>query len=74
MAKITVIRTNNKFTMYKQVARRKGRGSKFQWNAKAQYVITYTGNHFVRSEDYPDKVFKSFEEADKEWVYLTLRY
>ncbi len=71
MAKTTVVRTNKKFTMYKQVARRKGRGSKFQWNAKSQYVITYSG------EDYPNKparVFNSFEDADKEWVYLTLRY
>jgi hypothetical protein len=57
--------------MYKQVARRKGRGSKFQWNAKAQYVITYAGGHYTNK---PSKVFKSFEEADKEWVYMTLRY
>jgi len=71
MAKTTVIRTNKKFTMYKQVARRKGRGSKFQWNAKAQYVITYAGESYHGK---PTKVFKTFEDADKEWVYLTLRY
>lgn len=71
MAKTTVIRTNKMFTMYKQVARRKGRGSKFQWNAKSQYVITYAGKQYRGK---PTKVFKSFVEADKEWVYLTLRY
>lgn len=71
MAKTTVIRTNKRFTMYKQVARRKGRGSKFQWNAKSQYVITYAGESYSGK---PTKVFKSFEDADKEWVYLTLRY
>lgn len=71
MAKITVVRSNKLFTLYKRVARRRGRGSKFQWNAKAQYVITYAGEHYANK---PSKVFKSFEEADKEWVYMTLKY
>ena len=66
MAKTTVVRTNKLFTMYRKVARNKGRGSKFQWNAKTQYVFTYA--------DKTSKVFKSFEDADKEWVYLTLRH
>jgi hypothetical protein len=71
MAKITVIRSNKKFTLYKRVARRKGRGSKFQWNAKSQYVITYTTEEYKGK---PGKVFNTFEDADKEWVYLTLRH
>lgn len=71
MAKVTVIRTNKNFTMYKRVARRKGRGSKFQWNAKSQYVITYAGEPY---KDKPTKVFKTFEEADREWVYMILKY
>lgn len=71
MSKTTVIRTNRLFTMYRRVARRKGRGSKFQWNAKSQYVITYATDEYNGK---PGKVFKTFEEADKEWVYLTLRY
>jgi hypothetical protein len=71
MAKTTVIRTNKKFTMYKQVARRKGRGSKFQWNAAAQYIITYAGEPYKNK---PSKVFKTFEEADKEWVYMILKH
>ena len=71
MAKTTVIRTNKLFTMYKQVARRKGRGSKFQWNAKSQYIITYAG---VTYKNKPARVFKTFEEADKEWVFLTLKH
>ena len=71
MSKVTVLRTNKNFTMYKRVARRKGRGSKFQWNAKSQYVITYAGEHY---KDKPVKVFKTFEEADKEWVYMILKY
>lgn len=71
MAKTTVIRTNKLFTMYKQVARRKGRGSKFQWNAKSQFVITYSGENYHGK---PTKVFKTFEEADKAWVFLTLKH
>lgn len=71
MAKVTVVRSNKLFTLYKRVERCKGRGSKFQWNAKAQYVITYTSENYAKK---PSKVFKSFEEADKEWVYLTLKY
>jgi hypothetical protein len=71
MAKVTVVRSNKLFTLYKRVARRKGRGSKFQWNAQAQYVITYDG---WLDADKPSKVFKSFEEADKEWVYMTLKH
>lgn len=71
MAKVTVIRSNKLFTMYKRVARRRGRGNKFQWNASPQYVITYSGEAYVNK---PSKVFKTFEEADKEWIYLTLRY
>lgn len=71
MSKVTVLRTNKNFTMYKRVARRKGRGSKFQWNAKSQYVITYAGEYY---KDKPVKVFKTFEEADREWVYMILKY
>lgn len=71
MAKTTVVRTNKQFTMYRSVGRNKGRGAKFQWNAKSQYVITYSGEHYPNK---PTKVFKSLEEANKEWVYLTLRY
>ncbi len=71
MAKETVVRSNKLFTMYKRVARRRGRGAKFQWNAEAQYVITYAGGYYA---DKPSRVFKSFKEADKEWVYLTLKY
>lgn len=71
MAKTTVIRTNKLFTMYKRVERARGRGVKFQWNAKAKYVITYAGESYHGK---PTKVFKSFEDADKEWVYLVLRY
>ncbi len=69
MSKVTVLRTSKNFTMYKRVARRKGRGSKFQWNAKSQYVITYAGDRYKDV-----KVFKTFEEADKEWVYMILKY
>ena len=68
MAKVTVVRTNKDFTIHKRVERRKGRGSKFQWNCKPQYVITRKGNKV------PIKVFKTFEEADKEWVYMILKY
>lgn len=71
MAKVTVIRSNKLFTMYKRVARRKGRGSKFQWNAKSQFVITYSGKAYNSK---PPRVFKTFEEADKEWIYLTLKH
>ena len=71
MAKTTVIRTNKLFTMYKQVSRRKGRGSKFQWNSKSQYIITHVGETYKNK---PPKVFKTFEEADKEWVYMMLKY
>ena len=71
MSKTTVVRTSKLFTMYRKVARRRGRGSKFQWNAKTQYVITYSSEPY---KGMPAKVFNSFEEANKEWVYLTLRY
>lgn len=71
MAKVTVIRSNKLFTMYKRVARCRGRGSKFQWNAKSQYVITYACEHY---ENKPSKVFKTFDEADKEWVFMILKY
>lgn len=71
MAKITVIRTNKLFNMYKRIARRKGRGSKFQWNAKPQFLITYAGEDYKNT---PAKVFKTFEDADKEWIYLILRH
>jgi len=71
MAKVTVIRSNKLFTMYRRVARRKGRGSKFQWNAKSQFIITYSGEVYKNK---PSRVFKTFEEADKEWIYLTLKH
>ena len=71
MAKVTVIRTNKNFTLHKRVERRKGRGSKFQWNCKPQYVITYACEPYKNK---PSKVFKTLEEADKEWVYMTLKY
>jgi hypothetical protein len=65
--KNVVVRTNKNFTMYKQVIRLRGRGSKFQWNAKSRYVITKANSML------PIKVFKTFEEADKEWVYMILK-
>ena len=82
MAKVTVVRKMKNFVMYKRVARRRGRGCKFQWNAKSKYVITYADakSKYVityADEHYatkPTKVFNTLEEADKEWVYLTLRY
>ena len=71
MTKTTVIRTNKLFTMDKQVARRRGRGSKFQWNAKSPYVITHAGETYKNTLP---KVYKTFEDADKEWIYLTLKH
>jgi len=71
MAKTTVVRTSKLFTMYRKVARHRGRGCKFQWNAKTQYIITYSSEKY---KSMPTKVFKTLEEANKEWVYLTLRY
>jgi hypothetical protein len=66
--KNTVIRTNKNFTMYKQILKPKGRGSKFQWNVKPRYVITRVNSLL------PIKVFKTFEEADKEWIYMILKH
>lgn len=71
MANTTVVRSNKLFTMYKRVEKPKGRGSKFQWNAKPQFIITYSGSQYFNR---PSKVFNTLEEADKEWVYLTLRH
>lgn len=69
--KNTIIRTTKNFTMHKIVTKPKGRGSKFQWNAKPQFVITYSGGPYKNK---PSKVFNTFEEADKEWVYMILKY
>ncbi len=71
MAKTTVVRTNKLFTMYRTVARRRGRGSNFQWNVKAKYTITYAGGEY---KGIPVKVFKTLDEADKEWIYLMLKH
>lgn len=71
MAKNGIVRSNRLFVMYRRVAKKRGRGSKFQWNAKAQYAITYIGPDFQNT---PTKVFKTLEEADKEWVYLMLKH
>lgn len=69
---MNIIRIHKMFTMYRKVAKRRGRGSKFQWNVKpTQYVITYSSERY---KNIPTKVFNSFEDADKEWVYMILRY
>ena len=70
MSKTKVIRTTAYMTMYRKVERRRGRGANFQWNAQNQYLLVsnHPGKPLITNH------FKTFEEADREWVYLTLRY
>ena len=68
MSKIKVIRTNKNFTMHQIAERKRGRGAKFQWNSTCTYVIT------AHKANIESKRFKTFDEADKEWVYLILMF
>lgn len=64
-----VIRKHKKFTLYRSSpSKPRGRGAKFQWNVESEYAI------ISFEPDYPEKKFKTLAEADKEWVYLVLKY
>lgn len=39
MLKQTIVHQDRKVTMIKKIGKVRGRGSKFQWNAKPKYVV-----------------------------------
>lgn len=65
MSKVTVFRTNKHFTMYESYGLKRGPGYTLQPNDKPTYFIVLT-------DTYTTKQFDTLEEADKEWVFLTL--
>lgn len=66
MMPLKTIHLSDTHILYKRMVRKKGKGAVFQWNSTPEYVIERRIGKIVT------RVFKSLEEAEKEWIIVLL--